>query len=299
MRQGLVGQKVAVVGPGWLGGELARALVADGATVWTIRRGAPTTVIDGTTPLTGDIRTVGDRADSSWSTALPSQLDHVVATIAPGRQVSDTHASVYPAAVRGALALAERTGARSVVYTSSTGVYGQRDGRWVRESDPLEARDERQGALIAAELMLQQSTSPCARTILRPAGLYGPGRDPAPRYRASTPIGDADGWTNFSWRDDVVAAICHLLVTPPAPGACAVFNCTDNTPLRASTIARALGAPAPLAESAPTSSLARSNQRVDSRALLATGWTPRMCTVLDGLAALGHTVDRTVLGEQR
>jgi nucleoside-diphosphate-sugar epimerase len=91
--------------------------------------------------------------------------------------------------------------------------------------------------------------------ILRAAGLYGPQRDPAARLADPT-FAAGDVWCNFSWRDDVVSAIVHLLRHDRAPGA-RIFNCADGTPLRSSAIAavltgRAIEAP-----------VARSDQRQD------------------------------------
>lgn len=293
MHPRLIGQKVLVVGPGWLGGAVVSALRAAGAQVWTLRRGAETQAsVNDMTTLSGDVREA-PLGTADWLSALPPALDHVVACIAPGRGPGDEHRTVYPPAVAGAIALAVRTQARSLLYTSSTGVYGRRDGAWVRESDPLHATDARQGALIDAEQLLQVADAPSlARTILRPAGLYGPERDPAVRYRSGIHAGEADVWTNFSWRDDVVSAVLRSLVVPPDAGACAIYNCTDGVPLRSSVISRALG----VTEISPSGhSTARSNQRVSSERLRSSGWIPSMTTVLDGLAALGHRVDRRVL----
>ena len=325
MRRRLIGQKLLVVGPGWLGAHVAAQAGQEGATVWTLRRTASPPAASLTssatyTELLGDIREAEASSDvATWMRALPKRLDHLVLAIAPGRRAGDDHRSVYPPAVRGATSLARRLGVRSLLYTSSTGVYGRTDGRWVDEFDALEARDERQRALIEAESLIQRVvTEPVAAdqsrfgaTILRPAGLYGPARDPAPRFK--TPISDAatDGWTNFSWRDDVVEAILHLLAHPTEPGACRVFNCPDGTPLKRSTISRALGAPPlgapplgapPLGAAAPGAAALdptprgmTSNQRVSSQRLRDSGWSPSMPTVLHGLAALGHTVDLSVL----
>lgn len=304
----LVGQTVLVVGPGWLGGAVATALSAQGARVWTLQRSAPPASpspasVDGDraiTALQGDIRLPSTHAP--WADALPASVDHVVVCIAPSRRAGDGYQSTYPTAVAGSLAVAEARNSRSITYTSSTGVYGRTDGGLSLETDPIVARDDRQEALLAAENMMRRgadtvdSASGLGRTVLRVAGLYGPGRDPGPRFAGSVPSGGSDVWCNFSWRDDVVAAICHIL-QHPAPGTARVFNCADGVPLRASTIARALGATGSAADAveAMVTAPGRSSQRITVDALRATGWAPRMSTVLDGLEALGHTVDRSVL----
>lgn len=306
--EALVGQTVLVVGPGWLGGAVARALKAQGAHVWTLQRSAPTssaspTTVGGDQPITalqGDIRLPHTHAP--WADVLPASVDHVVVCIAPSRRAGDGYQTTYPTAVAGSLAVATARHSRSITYTSSTGVYGRTDGGLSLETDPIVPRDDRQDALYQAELMLRRdvgtelSETGLGRTILRVAGLYGPGRDPGPRFGGAVPSGANDVWCNFSWRDDVVDAIAHI-IRHPAPGTARVFNCADGVPLRASTIARALGATASAADSVESVVTApgRSNQRITVDALRATGWTPRMSTVFDGLEALGHVVDRSVL----
>ena len=289
MTSRLAVQKLLVVGPGWLGAEIARDLVGQGAQVWTLQRGGGEHTAPFPTPLRGDIR---DLSSDGWQAALPAQLDHVIVCIAPSRVIGDSHASTYPASVAGALQLAEAHGCRSVLYTSSTGVYARTDGSECREDAVLVSHDERQGALIAAEHALAnehvaQNTS---RTILRVAGLYGPNRDPAPRFLKAIPAGDDDVWCNFAWRDDVVSAV-RLLIEQPALGVMPrIVNCADGTPLPASAIARALGATA-TGELLPSrSSTRRSNQRIMVEKLRAIGWTPSKPTVFDGLRALGHIV---------
>jgi nucleoside-diphosphate-sugar epimerase len=269
--------------------------------VWTLQRSAPSPApasAIGDRPITalqGDIRLGPTHAP--WAAALPVSLDHVVVCIAPSRRAGDGYQTTYPTAVAGSLAVAEAHHSRSITYTSSTGVYGRTDGGHSLETDPIVARDDRQDALLQAETILRRDAATgVGRNVLRVAGLYGPGRDPAPRFRGPAATGASDVWCNFSWRDDVVDAISHL-IRNPASGTARVFNCADGVPLRASTIARALGATPPTAEAAADIVVApgRSNQRITVDALRATGWAPRMATVLDGLEALGHAVDRSVL----
>ena len=302
-------QSALVAGPGWLGGAVANELAARGMLVWTVQRSAPETTSGASGRLTderiaalqGDIRLDGpDSSRDAWRGALPATFDHLVVCVAPSRVAGDDHASTYPDAVRGALRLADERGCRNIVYTSSTGVYGRSDGAFSRETDEIERRDARQGALLDAENVLadQSIARGTRRTILRVAGLYGPGRDPSGRFRRAIPVGDQDVWCNFAWRDDVVSAIAHVLAHAAAAGTVQRFNCADGTPIRASVVARALGASESVSTlttpptGGPTS---RSNQRISIDALRATGWAPSMPTVLDGLAALGHRVDRTVL----
>mgnify|MGYP002780627512 CR=1 FL=1 len=272
---------IAVLGAGYVGRAAAMSLAAGGAAVWAVRRSATSGPdADGVTWCTGDVaRGVID--------GLPPRLDAVVLTIAPGRG-DDDYVSTYVAGARGALALARATGAR-LVYTSSTGVYGVHDGSEVTEATPLRGAGPSNDALRRAEAVLLEADD-VAAVVLRVAGIYGPGRDPAARYRdpATLALG-GEAWVNLAHRDDIVRAIAHAVARDDLPR---VLNCADGAPATARTICGWLAErrgvdPATLAFTG-TSAPARSNQRVSSAALQATGWRPQWPTFRDGLAALGH-----------
>ncbi len=318
----LADRTVLVVGPGWLGLPIAQQLEQVGARVFTMQRSVSrmpqadaTTPVAGSGPpivaIAGDITTAVDTA--AVRAELPETIDHVVLCIAPTRSRGDTHGSSYPTAARGAVALAAALHARSVLYTSSTGVYGRTAGELVDEATALYPDDDRQQALVDAERVLWDGAARhgVGSIVLRLAGLYGPGRDPGRRFADPATIADGgETWTNFSWRDDVVDAVLHLLADPTFETGAHCFNCTDGHPMQAKAIARALGVDVEAvvrvladtqrdatAISAPeigaNSGRARkSNQRISILRLLATGWSPRVLSVLDGLEKLGHRVTR-------
>jgi nucleoside-diphosphate-sugar epimerase len=75
---------------------------------------------------------------------------------------------------------------QSIVYLSSTGVYGDHQGAWVDETTPTVPANERGGARVKAELDWQtlgrKHNVPVA--ILRLGGIYGPGQNAFVRLRA-------------------------------------------------------------------------------------------------------------------
>lgn len=282
-------RSVLLVGPGWLGGPTATLLAAQGAHVFTLQRSehAPPA---GCTAVTGHLETAAH--DDAVLSAVSRTVDHLVVCVSPSRARGDDY-GLYPAAAEGAAALAEVLSCRSIVWVSSTGVYDRQDGSVVTEQTPLRPADVRVQALADAEMYIARAANPRIPRvvrILRVAGLYGPGRDPAPRFiSGATP---PDIWCNFAWRDDVRDAIAHLLATPPE-AAVEIFNCADGHPVQAGEITRALTGRAPSATTAPTDGpvrSGRSNQRILVDALKATGWSPSMPTVFDGLRALGHRI---------
>lgn len=281
---------ILLVGPGWLGAPTAEALARTfpGGRVWVASRGerpAPT----GCRALQADV-TLGTR-DPAFLASLAAPLRAIVVCVAPSSARGDSYA-VYPAAARGAAALAEALDARSVVYVSSTGIYDRHDGSTVDERALIAPTTERVQALFDAELtMLATASATRSAIVLRAAGLYGPGRDPGTRFANGATA--ADTWCNFSWRDDVTSAIAHVLDLAPT-GKGVIFNCTDDHPVQAGDITMALTGAPPRTPADPASDGAirsgRSNQRIRSTALLATGWHPAVPTIYDGLRRLGHAL---------
>lgn len=272
---------VLVLGAGYVGGALVDALAAAGTPVVAVRRRPRTeTPTPGVQVVTGDAR-----APESLD-GLPSRIAHVVLCAAPSGGTD--HATTYPPLARAALWLAEHGGAASVVYTSSTGVYGVRDGREVTEETPRQARDADGEALIAAEDILL--ASPTVRSVvLRVAGIYGPGRTAMARFRdAARLTARGEYWTNFAHRDDIVTALRLAMDTPAMRGA---YNCADGSPMRAIDVAQVVAALEGRPWQFPSfanddGAPPRSNQRIVTSRLVAAGFSPRYPSVRDGFAAL-------------
>jgi nucleoside-diphosphate-sugar epimerase len=213
---------------------------------------------------------------------LPDSLDAVVLAVAPGT-MADGYDRIYPPAARGAVALARRSGARAVVYTSSTGVYGERDGGWVDESTPVRGEGPGNRALIEAEQILLTSGL-SGVTVLRIAGIYGPGRDPRPRFAQAGQLAmRGEYWVNLAHRDDIVAAVCDAVEYAGEPR---VMNLADGAPTHAADVARWL---AEVAGRDPSALVfdgggepALSNQRVATALLQATGWRPAYPSFREG-----------------
>lgn len=264
---------VIVLGAGTIGRTLARRLVTRGDEVIAVRR-TPQPSEPRLTWLSADLRHLDPAS-------VPGPLDAIVLCVAPG--AGDGYAATYPPAARAAVALAQHHHAKHLVYTSSTGVYGARDGEVVTEATPRRGGPPE---LLEAEDVLLAAGLP-GTSVLRVAGLYGPGRDPRPRYRDPSQLPNGGNhWVNLVHHDDVAAAIEHSLRWAGAPR---VLNVADGAPTLAREICRHLAAtdgrdPEALRFS-DTPPSARSNQRIDTSALRATGWAPRYPSFKEGFAS--------------
>ena len=82
---------------------------------------------------------------------------------------------------------------RSIVYYSSTGVYGDRDGGWVDEDSPTEPGLARGKNRLAAEAAWQAACTEHQVPLftLRLSGIYGPGRNGLETLLRQTATGEA------------------------------------------------------------------------------------------------------------
>lgn len=159
-----------------------------------------------------------------------------------------------------------------ICYISTTGVYHQTGGLWVDERSPT--RPDRDGGKshLWAEGLLHRHRPTSPWTILRLAGLYGPGRIPrAADVIAGRPIvAAAEGYLNLIHVDDAAAA-----VEASWRGKERLYLVADGCPVVRSEfyreIARQCSVPAPVFE--PSSPDARMSLRNNSNKRV---WNRRM-----------------------
>ncbi|MEM6294461.1 MAG: NAD-dependent epimerase/dehydratase family protein [Myxococcota bacterium] len=209
------GSRVAVVGAGFLGAPLARALgpgtvVASRSGTW--RDDAPP---DGVTLHPMDI--------TAETLAIDPLLrcDALHIAVAPGGADVDRRA-LYVEGVKRLLDAVAAHPWRRLVYVSSTSALPNADG-WIFESDARRPQSER-GAVQrdAEDLVLAYGRRRNIPTlVLRLGGLYGPGRDLGRVYRRrrDAPMaGSGKAPTNLIHVEDAVAASLAALAAPAHVG---------------------------------------------------------------------------------
>lgn len=214
--------RVVILGCGYVGCELARRLEDEVVGVRRSTTGLADVEAAGARAVRADITD----AESLWAVPDPDRL--IVAASAGGRD-TDAARETYVDGLRTAI---DHFTARSsppdrVVYTSSTGVYGDHDGKWVDEETPLEPNTEREEILVEAErIARERPPSGIDGTVARLGGLYGPGRYRLHRYLEG-PV--TAGHRNMIHRDDAAGAIQYLLETDRARDQ--VVNIVDDEPV--------------------------------------------------------------------
>ena len=208
--------RILIVGGGYSGVRIASLHAGDD--VWSSHRpGAAAGTDRGTARLELDLD------DDATSQALP-EVDRVYYTVPPA---SD---DATDADHRMARFLSLLGGAPELVYFSTTGVYGDCQGEWVDETAEPRPGNDRSCRRLAAEQMARAWSERVGAklTVLRVAGIYGPGRLPLEKVRQGSPVLDPAeaGWSNRIHVDDLAAAA----VACAGHGAGGIYNVADGRP---------------------------------------------------------------------
>jgi nucleoside-diphosphate-sugar epimerase len=184
-------------------------------------------------------------------------------------------------------------------YLSSTGVYGDREGRWVFEDSPLAAQSVTGARRVAAEaawLNLGRGAD-LVVSLFRLPGIYGPGRSAFDRLRDGTARRLIRPGQVFSriHVDDLTSALAASIARPRGGG---IYNLCDDEPCPPQDVvawaARLIGvAPPPQvafdAASAPAASVrffSESKRVSNARAKAELGWRPAYPSYREGLRAI-------------
>lgn len=228
---------VLIAGCGDVGGELAKRLLADGYTVYGLRRRTHL-LPQGVQPVAGDV------SDPVSLQAMPAGIDLLCYTAAADARSPAAYRAAYVDGPRNVLRAVARTSApRRVLYASSTRVYSQSSGEWVDEASSAGGDDPFARLLLQGEAAARESTA--AGVVVRFAGIYGPGRTRLiERVRAGHPCSAA--YTNRIHRDDCAGVLHHLLrIERPLP----LYLAADGEPATPCAVmawlAERLGLPAP------------------------------------------------------
>jgi nucleoside-diphosphate-sugar epimerase len=221
-------------------------------------------------------------ADRDQVYARDGMVDAVIHCASSGGGGLDAYRQIY---LNGARSLLDRFAGSKVIFTSSTSVYGQRDGSWVTEKSETKPAHEAGRILLETEqLVLAQGG-----VVARLAGIYGPGRSALlSKFLAGSAIIDPenDRFINQVHRDDIATAL-FLLLDRPSP-AREIYNVVDDQPILQSECYRWLAAKLnrpipPMGRSTAAPKRGASNKRVSNAKLRHLGWIPRYPTFAEAM----------------
>lgn len=274
--------RIAILGCGYVGLELGRQLVDRGHAVVGVRRSADGLAsIDrvGFEPIGADV------TDPNDLEAVPS-VDAIVFAASPSVRSDAGARALYVDGLRTVVDsfAARRPPPDRLVYTSSTGVYGDHDGEWVDETSTPQPATHRGRLLLDAERVARSHARSRGidGTVVRFAGLYGPDRYRLERYLEG-PV--TEGWLNLLHRDDAAGVVRFLLESDR--GRDRTVLAVDDEPVWRPTLAgwlaEQVGRPAPAVRSLEDR-LADPDLSDRRRARIA---AQKRCSN-DGLRALGY-----------
>lgn len=257
-----------IAGCGYTGKRLGRRLLEAGAKVWATARSAD--AVEGIRAALGrDVAlcALDLSAGPQVVEAAAEPASAIVRAMPLGRWIPSGAIIVdlappVPGSTAGEghlLAAAQASGARRIVYVSSTGVYPPGDGSWVDEDSPVGSTTGRGSSRLAAEtLMIEGARERGIQAVaLRVAGIYGPGRGVPTRLHAGTYriIGAGDTYVSRIHVDDLVSVILAAGSIPELPRS--IYNVADDEPetsrVYADAVADLLGVARP--PSVPTSAV--------------------------------------------
>lgn len=258
---------VLIVGCGYVGTALARQRVDAGDEVLAVSRSGVD--LDGVTSLERDVTTP--------DLALPA-ADAVYYLVSAGARESAAYRAAYVDGLRHTIdaAVDDRT---TLVYASSTGVYEVDDGSWVDEETQLNPSSDRARILLEAEDVSRAAGG----TVVRFAGLYGPGRTGVDRYLDGARV--PAGYLNLLHRADAASAMVEA-----GAGSHDRYLAVDDEPVHRHELSRWLAEVTGRSPGDLVDAVERSNKRCANDRLRGTGWTLAFPTYREGYRdALGGT----------
>lgn len=216
-----------------------------------------------------------DISDAAAVSSIRGDFDVVIQCASSGGGGPEEYRRVYLAGARN---LIQAFPAATVLFTSSTSVYGQKEGEIVDETSPAQPAHETGSILRETEELVLANNGIVARL----GGIYGPGRSFFLRkFLAGKAMIDRAGarFINQVHRDDIVSAL-FLLAERRAKSGGQIYNVVDDEPTTAPTVYEwlSLGLKQPQSSQGKLSAKRKrgqSNKQVSNQKLRALGWAPR------------------------
>ncbi|WP_027707285.1 SDR family oxidoreductase [Zooshikella ganghwensis] len=199
-------KSIIIVGCGDLGTRLGIQLSEQGHEVYGLRRTK--------NALPSLLKTVS--CDVSCMTSLAScwparTFDYVVYCLAASAYTEEGYESAYVTGLHNVLKQLQGNPPKRVFFISSTSVYEQRAGEVVTEATPISPKHFAGVVMQKAEQLLEKVSYPT--TVVRFAGIYGPGRERLIKKVQSGEVcsEDTNPISNRIHIEDCVGLLMHLI----------------------------------------------------------------------------------------
>lgn len=195
---------ISILGCGWLGLPLAKAMIAEGFSV----KGSTTT--PGKIPALADagiepyIVSLGTTELNGSTEGFLANADVLIIDIPPKLKEGD-----FTDKMKTLIPYIEKSGIRKVLFVSSISVYGKNSGRVTEDTEP-EPDTENGRQLLEAEALLSANAH-FQTTLLRFGGLVGGERHPVYHLAGRENLPDPDAPINLIHRDDCIGIIMSII----------------------------------------------------------------------------------------
>ena len=266
--------RVLIAGCGYVGEAAANAFHEQGWEVegWTATTESAAKLSDRPYP----VRAI-DVTDQSAVSGVSGEFDVVIHCVSSRGGDEEQYRRLY---FQGAQNLVRAFPRATLLFTSSTSVYAQKDGSVVDEGGPAEPRHAKGKILRETEKLVLAANG----IIARLGGIHGPHRSffLSRLLEGRTPPEGNDRLINQIHRDDIVSALL-LLADRRAECLGEIFNVVADEPVKASAAYEWLSTQVkmPLVSDAADAGQRKrgdSNKQVSNRKLRALGWAPRYPT---------------------
>ncbi|WPU97520.1 SDR family oxidoreductase [Mucilaginibacter sp. cycad4] len=216
---------ISILGCGWYGSALGKALIADGIQV----KGSTTSAAKteelaalGIRPYVVNFSPDGEIYDAGF-------FDCDVLWIAIPPKSRSGEGAVFLEKVKGIIRAIKQFAIQHVIFISSTAVYAD-NNRQVNEETAPQPNTEAGRILFEAENLFRAEDS-FKTTIIRFAGLIGPGRNPGRFFAGKKEVPNGNAPVNLIHLDDCIG-ISRAILAKEAFGH--LFNgCSPNHPAKA------------------------------------------------------------------
>lgn len=207
-------KQISILGCGWLGLPLAKALISNGFSV----KGSTTSdeklsvlTAEGIEPflIALDSKRITDPIDEFL---LGS--DTLIINIPPqlrgkNSDPSTVNEKVFVGKIKSLIPHIEKSAVKNVLFVSSTSVYGEVNGSVTEETTP-HPDTESGKQLLETEILLQNNNS-FKTTILRFGGLIGEDRNPIKSLAGKQNLENPDTPINFIHQEDCIGIILKII----------------------------------------------------------------------------------------
>jgi nucleoside-diphosphate-sugar epimerase len=208
--------QISILGCGWLGLPLAKALIGNGYTV----KGSTTSEGKLSTLSTNRIDPFLVSLDSKSVTGIIEDFlsgsETLIINIPPqlrgkNKNPATEEEQEFVAKIKNLIPYIEKSTIENVIFVSSTSVYGEVNGTISEETIPKP--DTESGKQLLASEIILQNNSHFKTTILRFGGLIGEDRNPIHFLAGKENLDNPEAVINFVHQEDCIGILLKIIAT--------------------------------------------------------------------------------------